>query len=1176
MRFSKGWTLVLGVVAAMVFVAASFAQETTAGLQGTIKDASGAVLNKASVEVTSSALLGTKKVETDSAGYYRFANLPPGDYQITVTMHGFKTLKQAGIHLIAGALPSIDLKMEVGGTEQTVEVSAAPPIVDVTQSKVQTNVSGEILETIPKGRSFQSVIGFAPGARQEPLQSSRTDQGRLNGYQIDGASDSENVYMSEGLNITAIDNGGVGAQVPMEFIQEVQVKSSSFEAEYGGANGGVINAIQKRGGPQWHGSIFTYYSGSPITANDQCINRMVGTIQGSGCGLRNEVGTSTESGNPPEVDPATGAIINPAAWADRLAAPTEYYIQKQDKWSTLEPGFEIGGPLFKDRLWLFSSYVPRLSQVTRSVTFTGAHPGPRSFTQTDTTQSFLNRLDYRLSDSVRLFGAWQSGYRRIKGTQASLGPDSIYGQVNTSAGIDPNSLRSDTGSTNPLTILNFGGDITVGSKLVITTRYGYYYTDGQDRGKTTGTRYFWEADSTSNTACGGAPCPAYAQHTENFSNIPSNFTGLFDVFSRRQFTTDAAYFVGNFFGTHNLKAGYSVQRLAEDVAQTYNTSLVLMYYGSGQTYTAHSGPTSQVCADAISKYGKCGGPYGYYVLQDGVLTNGNVSTLNHSFYMQDAWTVKGALTINAGVRFDKEYLPPYRPGAESISFGFGQKVAPRIGAAYDLFHNGKVKIYGSYGKFFDIMKFSLPRGSFGGDRWHDCAYALDTPDYSQIQPQNVGGKFCPDSGPAVGNLPGTFIENQNWRASAPGIAGDPIVDPNVHPMQTHETVFGADWAISPTLAFESRYARKRLDWTIEDMSLDDGQYYIGNPGTPFGDLLHRPLPSAGYDVPVCPQCPSTPKARRDYDGLEFRLIKRNDERWGGQIAYTWSRLYGNYAGLNDTYYTDGNGGRHSPNNGRAFDLPNMLFDGQGHVANGPLPTDRPNTFNGFGYYRLKWFGMETLLGLSQSFWQGTPQTTCLGTVDSSSSCQFVAGQGNWINFHQDPTTADIVQDSIEKGKRSPWLTQTDVNFTHSIHVSKQHEGMMLSFNADISNLLNQRAPMVLQPSPLATGYTTPTLAGGAGCSDPSNKTTCPAGPIGWDYNSLETNFNYLALMNDKSYAVADQNVGCADSTLPCPDYTAFYTGPNTNGQPNTLSRSYGKALIFQSARTIRLQVKFTF
>jgi len=82
------------------------------------------------------------------------------------------------------------------------------------------------------------------------------------------------------------------------------------------------------------------------------------------------------------------------------------------------------------------------------------------------------------------------------------------------------------------------------------------------------------------------------------------------------------------------------------------------------------------------------------------------------------------------VRFDKEFVPPFNDVAPSVRFDFDQKIAPRIGGSYDLFRNGKVKVFASYGKFFDIMKYSLPRGSFGGEYWHDCAYAIDTPDFT--------------------------------------------------------------------------------------------------------------------------------------------------------------------------------------------------------------------------------------------------------------------------------------------------------------------------------------------------------------------------------------------------------------------------------------------------------------
>ena len=132
-----------------------------------------------------------------------------------------------------------------------------------------------------------------------------------------------------------------------------------------------------------------------------------------------------------------------------------------------------------------------------------------------------------------------------------------------------------------------------------------------------------------------------------------------------------------------------------------------------------------------------------------------------------SWTVGRRLTLNLGVRLDKENLPTYQslPGFQGIDFGWGQKVAPRLGAAYDLLGNNKVKVYGSFGYFFDIMKYNLPRGSFGGDYWHDCVYALDTPDYTQIIPsRDAQGHYCPLGGgstPAVGSLPAgmRFIEN---------------------------------------------------------------------------------------------------------------------------------------------------------------------------------------------------------------------------------------------------------------------------------------------------------------------------------------------------------------------------------------------------------------------------------
>ncbi|MDE3163758.1 MAG: TonB-dependent receptor, partial [Acidobacteriota bacterium] len=232
----------------------AFAQETTGGLQGTVTDPSGAVVPKATVTVTTPTLVGSKVVVTDAAGYYRFANLPPGSYTIVVKAQGFETLKRTGLVLEVGHLPTVDLKMQMGAVNTVVEVNTEGPIIDETTTTTLTNIPEQALADVPHGVSFQSVIQFAPAARNEPLQGSNMlsngsgstspgngSNGGAFGYSIGGGADSENSYLVEGQETANIIGGYSHTNVPMDFIQEVQMKTSGVEAEYGGALGGVVN-----------------------------------------------------------------------------------------------------------------------------------------------------------------------------------------------------------------------------------------------------------------------------------------------------------------------------------------------------------------------------------------------------------------------------------------------------------------------------------------------------------------------------------------------------------------------------------------------------------------------------------------------------------------------------------------------------------------------------------------------------------------------------------------------------------------------------------------------------------------------------------------------------------------------------------------------------------------------
>jgi len=293
-------------------------------------------------------------------------------------------------------------------------------------------------------------------------------------------------------------------------------------------------------------------------------------------------------------------------------------------------------------------------------------------------------------------------------------------------------------------------------------------------------------------------------------------------------------------------------------------------------------------------------------------------------------------------------------------------------------------------------------------------------------------------------------------------------------------------------------------------------------------------------TPFCAECPSVRPAVRDYDGVEFRLAKRPTGRWFGAVSYTYSKLRGNYAGLTNTDPTDGGGGRHAPNNGRAFDLPNMVYNVDGTPDYGPLATDRPNTATMQGYFRQKWFrGQETVIGFTQALFQGSPISTCWSVVGTGSACMWQP-RGSFDNLHRDATNGNNwVLDSVDSSARTDPYQQTDVNLMHEIPVSKAHENMRLKFEANISNLFNNRSATAFNQNALASGLISPTRASRFS-GDPQV-----------DWGKIMNGFDPIAAVNA----------------------TGAFAGVQAK---RTLASRYGLGQVFEGARQIRLAFRFQF
>jgi len=244
------------------------AQQGTGELRGKVVDAQAAVLPGVAIVATNEASGQFREIVSGADGSFFMSALTPGSYELTGELSGFKKYQRKGVRVEVGKTVSIDVQLEVGGIEQQITVTAESPIVDTTSKQLGGVVKGEELSEMPSlNRNFTSYLSLLPGITATlSTDSFGADSIRVNGqatqnanYMLDGAGNNDNFNNG---------NGGAQARTPVEAVQEFQLLTSQFDAEFGSTSGGVVNAVSKQGTNQLHGVAFFFNQNQSMTSLD--------------------------------------------------------------------------------------------------------------------------------------------------------------------------------------------------------------------------------------------------------------------------------------------------------------------------------------------------------------------------------------------------------------------------------------------------------------------------------------------------------------------------------------------------------------------------------------------------------------------------------------------------------------------------------------------------------------------------------------------------------------------------------------------------------------------------------------------------------------------------------------------------------------------------------------------
>src|SRR5487761_890498 len=666
-------------VLAFLLAAPVYGQVVGATMSGVVSDPSGAVIPKAMVSIKNTATGITTNVTTNSAGLYTAPNLIPGPYEVTVSAPGFQTEARTGITLTVGAQQELNVTMRVGQTTQTVSVSGQAPTVQLASSTLSGVVNSTTVRNLPlNGRDWTQLATLQPGVNSVPTQAPngtntvRANRGYGNQMSISGTRPQENNYLIDGISVVDYSGGAPGSSagisLGVDAIGEFSVLTANYSAQYGRTAGGIVNAITRSGTNQFHGDAYEFLrnnaldarnffdAGRPPFRRNQFGASIGGPIQKDKMfffadyeGLRQALGI-TNVNNVPSPAARSGTIntLQPDGTITTATVAVNPLVQPFLGFYPL-PNGPLNGPL------------------NNTGEFTVA-------TNNITTENFVTgRVDRKLSDKDSMFGTYLFDKA---GNQA---PDPLNTWIFGNDSKRQMVAAEETHVDNP--------------SMVNTARCGFYRVVALSNESVKVINPL-----ASQVALGTFPGQPAAQ-----IQIPgvTFFNGGLGALSSPDHWWNAFEFSDDALltkGSHAIKFGFDFERMQHNMLITNRPNGTFIFGSLADFLTnqplVFQGQVASTLSPRGARQSLAGG------------------------YVQDDWRARPNLTLNLGLRYEMVTVPtevqgkltnlePLTATTPHLGSPYFQNPTlhnfePRVGFAWDPFHNGKTAVRGAFG-IFDVL-----------------------------------------------------------------------------------------------------------------------------------------------------------------------------------------------------------------------------------------------------------------------------------------------------------------------------------------------------------------------------------------------------------------------------------------------------------------------------------------